>query len=258
MGVAAKSSRLRGAQHVLMRAMRVKLASDLHERACDLGVRPPLDAKRRRWLEAVRRAGLIFIHIPKNGGMSVNQALYGEHVTHCSIRYYRCIAPRLSAALPSFALIRDPVDRFASAYRYAIAGGSRHNQVSPAFRDRYRSFASPDETLDHIEGAASPYAIDHIFRPQAWFITDREGAIAVDRLLPFTGIGHLDALVPGFPTGAMRHLNIALAPKVALLPRHIERLRGLYARDFELHRMVTNAASTPLPPAGFRPAVTPV
>ncbi|HET8611471.1 MAG TPA: sulfotransferase family 2 domain-containing protein [Sphingomonas sp.] len=248
MGVAAKSARLRGAQHLLMRAMRVRLASDLHERACDLGVRPPLDAKRRRWLEAVRRAGLIFIHIPKNGGMSVSQALYGEHVTHCSIRYYRRVAPRL-AALPSFALIRDPVARFVSAYRYALAGGGAHNHVSPAFRDRYRAFASVDEALDHIEGAASPYRIDHIFRPQAWFITDRLGEIAVDRLIPFEGIDRLGGLVPGFPKGRLRHLNRTTAPELLLLPRHVERLRRLYARDFELRRMMT-----PAPSAAFRRA----
>ena len=74
--------------------------------------------------------------------------------------------------LPSFAVLRDPTARFLSAYRYGRAGGSAINDVAEPFRTLYRGFRSIDDALDHVETAASPYAVDHIFRPQSWYVGD--------------------------------------------------------------------------------------
>jgi hypothetical protein len=221
------------ATHGLMRLLGVRLVSDLYERACDLGVPPPLDAKRRAWLVAIEARKLLFVHIPKAAGMSISRALYDQHVTHCTIRYYARIAPRLVLKAPSFAIVRDPVERFLSAYAYARAGGG-DNRVSPAFRARYAAFRSLDEALDHVEAARTVYRMDHIFRPQTWFVSDAAGRIAVDTLVPFTALDRIGALVPGFPEAALPHLN--RSEPITILPTldQLERIRLLYAKDFAL------------------------
>lgn len=218
----------------LMRLADVRLVSDLYERAADLGIRPRLDAKRRRWLSVIEKSDLLFIHVPKAAGMSISRALYGQHITHCTIRYYRRYAPRISGCKPSFAIVRDPVERFLSAFSYARSGGSGDNHVSPAFRARYAAFRSLDDALDHVEAARTVYQMDHIFRPQAWFVSDADGRVAVDTLVPFDSLARIETLVAGFPPDLLPHVNRSGRAPMMPTSRQLERIRLFYARDFAL------------------------
>ena len=75
--------------------------------------------------EAIRRRNLIFVHVPRVAGTSIAQALYGPHCTrHHSIRYFKTVAPQFWAGADSFALLRDPFDRFASGYAFVRSGGT--------------------------------------------------------------------------------------------------------------------------------------
>jgi hypothetical protein len=212
----------------------VELVSDVYERLSELGVRPPLDAKRRGWLERIHNAGVLFIHVPKNAGMSINTALYGRHIPHATIRYYARVAPELVERLPSVAVLRDPVERFVSAYNYACAGGSHDNAVSEPFRSRYCRWRSIDEALDHVAAVRHPYALDHIFRPQRWFLSDASGRIAVRELIRFD---RLETIGRHIPQGraALAHINRGSGRRVELGACLVERLREIYARDFELY-----------------------
>lgn len=231
---AATRQRGEEVKHLIARLLGIRLISDIHERASDLNMRLPSGAKRRRRLDAIRDAGLLFVHIPKNAGMSICQALYAAQIKHASIRYYLRAAPDLVRAVPSFAVLRDPAERFVSAYRYARSGGSAENAVAAPFRDRYRTFGGIDDALNHVATARTLYEVDHIFRPQSWYVTDRHGAVAVDHLLSFADIGRIAAIVPGAPPIRLGHLNRVSTAQAALLPRHIDRLRTLYAQDYAL------------------------
>jgi hypothetical protein len=225
-----------------MRLFGVRLVSDLYERACELGVRPPLDAKRKRWLAAIRARDLLFIHIPKTAGMSISRALYGQHVTHCTIRYYAKVAPELVVSAPSFAVVRDPVRRFLSAYGYARSGGSRDNVISPAFRDLYAGFRSIDEALDHVESARNVYRIDQVFRPQGWFVRNAAGEVAVDRLVPFDDLDSIAELVPRCSRTVLPRLNQGGTGSSQPSPEQRARIRMLYAEDFALLELAQRAA----------------
>src|ERR1700761_9469052 len=179
----ADEPRLGARRRLLCRAFGVRLVSDIHERACDLGLPMPMGARRRSRMERVAESGLVFIHIPKAAGMSISQALYGEQIKHLSIRLCHQIAGGRLAELPSFAVLREPTERFLSAYRYGRAGGSASNSVAGGVRAGYPAFRSIDDAIDHVEQAASPYAVDHIYRPQSWYVTDGMGRIGVDRLV---------------------------------------------------------------------------
>ncbi|CAP55152.1 sulfotransferase family protein [Gluconacetobacter diazotrophicus] len=204
------------------RLMGFRLQTDLHEWASEIGVRLPLGTKRQERIDVIARRGILFIHVPKNAGTSVATALYGRALSHESMRLFLDVAPRLARTLPSVAILRDPVERFASAYRYARDGGSRHRNVAPPFRDRYMRFGSVDDALDHLEQARSLYHIDHIFRPQSWYITD------------LRDISHLPDRVPELRTLRLPHLNESRSYPLTLTDRQQERIRAFYRADFAL------------------------
>ena len=235
-------------------ATRVRLLSDVHERGCDLGVPLPLGAKRRSRIKRIAQTGLVFVHIPKAAGMSVSEALYGLWVKHASIRWLRHAQGGRLAGLPSFAILRNPAERFVSAYRFARAGGSARagNYVSEPFSTLYRGFCSIDDALDHVEAAASPYQVDHVFRPQRWYITDRAGRIAVDRLVRINDIARLPMLVPDFPDRAVPFINRSEGEAIMLTGQQVRRLQTLYAADFALWDQL--CAGVVPQPAGHQPA----
>jgi len=193
----------------------------------------------------VREAGLLFVHIPKAAGMSISEALYGAQIKHASIRLHRHL-DRALRDMPSFAVMRDPADRFLSAYRYGRAGGSANNDVAEPFRTRYMAFRSIDEALDHVETASSPYAVDHIFRAQSWYVTDDKGRVAVDRLVAIDDLDQLPSLVPGFPACSLPALNRSQPIEVPRLnaAQHA-RLRVIYADDYALWENVARRIAAP-------------
>jgi hypothetical protein len=227
----------------IMRRFGVVLVGDIHERACAAGWWLPVDAKRRRRLWLIRRARTLFIHIPKNAGMSVSHALYGEQIKHASIRYYDSVARRMLWNTTSFAVLRDPVRRFLSAFNYAQNGGSAHNGIAAPFRDRYMAFRSVDDALDHIEAAPDIYQIDHIFRPQSWYITDRAGKVSVDRLFLLEDFDRLRRFLALREVAEVPHLNHIEKPVAELTEAQIMRIRSFYARDFELVQALREEAA---------------
>jgi len=224
-----------------LRLANVRLVGDLYERSCDRGFGLPLDAKRRQRLACVRKAGTLFIHIPKNAGMSISEALYGRQIKHASIRYYQKAAPRLLRRVASFAIVRDPIERFASSLRYAQAGGTRHNRVSEPFRALYQSFVTAEDALDHLEAVTSIYDIDHIFRPQSWYITDRNGHVIVDKLFPFHDLDGIAEFLGLRCLARVRHLNASRASDPSFTAAQVERIQRFYASDLGLFDKVAKA-----------------
>ncbi|ATU72892.1 hypothetical protein SXCC_02578 [Gluconacetobacter sp. SXCC-1] len=222
-------------QTMLQPVLRVKMSSDVHERLAELRLPYPPGPKRLRRLEQVRRAGVLFIHIPKNAGTSLTRALYGMDVGHETIRYFRRRMPQI-AGLPSFAILRDPVRRFMSAYHYARAGGSAVRHVSRGFRDTYMGFDGIDAALDHIASNRMPYGIDHIVRPQAWYVTDRRGRVAVDHLFMLEDMQRIQAFVSCYTPTPIGHANAGNRPDGTTTPRpdQIARIRQIYHMDYAL------------------------
>lgn len=66
----------------------------------------------------------IFVHIPKCAGNAIIESLYNQKATgHSPISKYIEEDPKHYNEFYKFALVRDPVDRFFSAYRYLMKGG---------------------------------------------------------------------------------------------------------------------------------------
>lgn len=212
----------------------VKLTGDIPERLIAQGLPVPLNAKRRRRLASIRSRGILLIHVPKNAGTSLSMGVYGHPITHDTMRYYEYVAPDFARSAISFAVIRDPVERFLSAYRFAKFGGTPHRQVSAPFRATYMAFRSIDDALDHLESVCDPFAVDHIFRTQCWYITDAQGRVAVRHLVPIDDLAQLRRLLPDSGIAPLLRLNVSRRTTIELSSQQRTRIRRLYCDDVVL------------------------
>ena len=128
----------------------------------------------RRRAKFWREAGVIFIHIPKNGGTSINQALYGQFMGHYSASAVAKNVPKLFESLPLFAISRNPWDRCASAYRFAVSGsgGNAPKTVAMSHHPDYLSpqFESFEKFVCEWLPAQDLSKIDYVFQPQINFV----------------------------------------------------------------------------------------
>ncbi len=216
----------------------VKLTGDIPERLIAAGLPVPLSAKRRDRLASIRSSGVLFIHVPKNAGTSLSMALYGHAITHDTMRYYEHVAPDFVASAATVAVVREPVARFISAFRYATDGGTPCRQVSEPFRAAYRAFRSIDAALDHLERYRDPFDVDHIFRPQRWYLTDAAGRLAVEHLVPIDDLGRLHGLFADRKVAPFPRLNAGKASALTVSDIQHERICRLYQEDVALWQTV--------------------
>lgn len=178
---------------------------------------------------------LIFIHVPRAAGMSVAEALGARPQSHYSMRYYRAVAPRFAAEADSFAVLRDPFERFASAYAIVRTGGAERVRLSPPFLRQTAHIRSVDDYLSWLE-QRPPLERDHVMRPQSWYVTDlKSGAVLVKRLFllgPQTGA--LNEYLRGHGVGPLGWVNRSERVPLDLTPQQCRRVTALYSQDFDL------------------------
>ena len=223
--------------HLLFRAW---FEEDIYDRLCM--ALPRLAGLLKRHIpDAMRARALVFVHVPRAAGTAIGQALYGSHcVHHHSIRFYRAVDPLLCSLARSFAVLRDPFDRFASAYFFVTAGGTPDCRLAQVFVDQTRHIRSVDDYLDFLEGKG-PLQLDFVMRPQAWFVCDLEtGAPLVDDLLLF-GEDDLARYLANHGVTALPRLNCSERRPLFLTAAQRARIRELYAADFALIDSVRHA-----------------
>lgn len=143
-----------------------------------------------RWI----RTGVVFIHIPKAAGISINEALFGRSMGHaraCDIARWGSDALK---AVPSFAVTRNPWDRLVSAYRFARrgrgVGGTRQSWVWRPEQYQIPEFESFESFVNEWLAPRDIRTLDPIFQPQSLFTCDDRGRVLVDH------VGKLEDLAP--------------------------------------------------------------
>ncbi len=189
-------------------------------------------------LEGYDRLQCIYVHIPKNAGISVNRAIFGSRGGgHLKITEYKKIFGRKRFNdYFKFTIVRNPWDRVCSAYHFLRAGGMTDDDRQwaasnledyPSFRDFVCCGIQRDEVRHFLH-----------FRSQSDFICEN-GRIAVDY------IGYLETLDEDF-TKICRRLGIQ-----AELPRlnvsnardyrefYDDEMRKIIARSYDedIHRL---------------------
>jgi len=130
----------------------------------------------------------VFVHIPKTGGKSIKQALFGKlKGGHKSAEELMCIfGPARFKRYFSFAFARNPFERLVSAYTYLKKGGI--NEGDKRFSDKhlagYESFHA--FVMDWVN--PSNVQLYYHFRPQHQYIYSGDGRCLVDM------VGHLETI----------------------------------------------------------------
>jgi len=125
---------------------------------------------------------VIFVHVPKTGGRAIIRSLFG--VFPCGhdplVKYFHADSQKYFSYYKC-AIVRNPWDRLVSAYFYLMNGGISANDIEfrDAYLKRYRNFRAFVFGLAGNEYGMQKWT--H-FRPQSYYICNREGRIAVDYL----------------------------------------------------------------------------
>ena len=191
---------------------------------------------RARIPKVMRARNLIFVHVPRAAGTSIVRALYGQGcIHHYSMRYYRTVDPGLAESAPSFAVLRDPFDRFASAFAFVRAGGTDSCRLSEVFLRQTEGLATVDDYLAFLEGRRA-LDLDFVMRPQSWFVTDSDSSAVLvkDIFLLGEDSAALSAYLVPHGVARLPWLNHAPRANLFLSARQRRRIERLYADDFAL------------------------
>jgi len=181
----------------------------------------------------------IFVHVPKAAGTSIERHLrqsdkdvVGGHTTALA---FRGKFPNEFKSFYKFTVVRNPVDRFVSAYAYL-----RQMPLHPALNNEVvHECASVDEFVDKVQ--TTPDILKKLVHllPQHQFVCGREGEILVDSVFRF------EALEDGWKEICER-VRIPHRPLAKLNPSREEHKPAVpskgaaafvereYARDFEI------------------------
>ena len=198
---------------------------------------------RHRIPAPMRARNLIFVHVPRVAGTSITRALFGEGcIHHHSMRYYRALDPSFAQSAGSFALLRDPFDRFASAYAFVRAGGTGLSRLSTVFLQQTADIDSVDGYLSFLEGRG-PLDLDFVMRPQSWFVCDGQSTepLVKDLFVLGEDSAALAAYLAPYKIGQLPWINRAPRPSLLLTTRQRRRIERFYAGDFALIESVRRA-----------------
>jgi hypothetical protein len=185
---------------------------------------------------AMRQRKLIFVHVPRVAGTSIVRVLYGEGcIHHYSMRYYRAVHPAFTQSADSFAVLRDPFDRFASAYAFMRSGGTPSARLSDVFLRQTAHLSTVDDYLSFLEGREA-LDLDFVMRPQSWFVCDLVTGepLVKDLFLLEDDRAALSAYLARWNVGPLPWLNRSSNMRLLLNIRQRRRIERLYADDFAL------------------------
>ena len=187
-----------------------------------------------------KKAGCIYIHVPKAAGTSISKSIYGRplgHYTTCEIFEK---FPKLFASAYKFSFVRNPWDRVLSAYRFAKIGRTEsmgiykpEQYAIPEF-DSFESFVFDWLLIRDIN------KLDFVFQPQYKFLYSENGTLMVDFLGKLERLNNdiktveqvlgTNLVIP-FANRTSRENNYRDAYKNTSL---IEKVREIYLKDITL------------------------
>lgn len=197
----------------------------------------------RKWVESLvlrpypkvfDKHRFVYIHIPKTGGKSVSRMLGVTRTVHLGVRDYEILLGEKINEYTFLATVRDPIQRFISAWNYILQGGngSKENLLR---RDILNSYGDINSFI--LEGVESSGLINHnFFRSQVSFIKNDSGhiddsvtIIKVENLSEVSSVIPPDMLV----SSAVPHINQSSKSYILLTASGLKRLAEIYENDYE-------------------------
>lgn len=188
-----------------------------------------------------RKNKLIFIHIPKNGGKSVLAKLKVKPGDHCTYREFQQANPSRYSSYVKFAVVREPISRFVSAFNYLKGGGNQTSDVD--FKNSVIGDSGINEFIQFKLNLDLVYHVT-VFRPQSYFVVNEYGEVETDYLFDLDSLGAQLSLVsdlPWFKNLSLGKLNQSEKSSERLSPESINIIRSVYEEDFRLYEKVKDS-----------------
>jgi chondroitin 4-sulfotransferase 11 len=206
----------------------------------------PYPVRRRpvlaHYMREFSRAGLIFIHVPKTAGVSVSLAVYGRTFPHNTAAEFKASFPLLFPSLPSLGVVRNPWERCASAWRFAVEGGGKgpfRVKILEAHRYQEPAFSSFGRFVEEWLPDRDLVTEDHVFQPQHRFVADARGRPLVTLLGRMERLDELatelsDRLRRKIVFPRLNASGVKVDYRRLYTPRLADIVGRAYARDIEL------------------------
>lgn len=196
----------------------------------------------RRRTRVFRKAGVVFVHVPRTAGTSITSALYGRFIGHFGLADLLAAAPADVQALPRFTVVRNPWDRLVSAWSFARAGASAsdHGPIRVHRASQYAApaFASFERFVEEWLVPRAGERIDGIFRPQHSYLLAAGGTMSFDHHGRFENLAETEAWlteVRGSPVSlGLQNTSQRSEYRGYYTPRLRDIAAQIYARDIEL------------------------
>jgi hypothetical protein len=146
-----------------------------------LGKRITLLLYKRYLFNNYLKSGIVFIHIPKTGGTSVSNLLYGKRAGHYTASEIRdWLGEDGFQSMKTFAVVRNPVDRLISAYKFILNSGGSHGSYRRNPDLLLPDFVNFDTFVQDWLVKQDPGKVELLFRPQYLFIYNEKGECLTD------------------------------------------------------------------------------
>lgn len=203
--------------------------------------------KKKAYVNVVENKGVVFVHNPRCGGVSVTGALYGRHVGHHSAGFLKNVYPNIWEKSFIVSVVRHPVDRFMSAIRYLQQGGTSDAKIG--YRGEYvRQLGDIEKVIEWLSRPRHHWLVDYTLQRQVNFILS--GNIDIheyDLLVPFDCIGELDSLLSylcsekktlSYTNSSLGLGGVKQKKSEAISPQVLNFIQNYYKQDFELYETV--------------------
>lgn len=180
----------------------------------------------------IAQAGLLFIHVPRNGGTSVASALGLPFSSHHSARFYKSALGSGFSNVHCIAILRDPIDRFLSSYFFVRGGGTPQIPLSSNYKRQTKSIKTIDQYIAYLTSRrGSVDSLDPVMRTQAFFVLDSNGSPIPQTMGP---IDYIIRHIKSLGHSPIEHLNQSIRKNVRLTDDQVRVIRKLYEIDFDL------------------------
>lgn len=141
--------------------------------------------------------GILLLHIPRTGGTSLFEALYGinlqgQHRYHLTAREFDFLNPVLFRRLLKVAVVRDPVARLESVYDFWCRNPAivEHGLCMGAYGRQIFAKASalPDFARRVAAAPADAFQGEKMLMPQTAFLATPTGYLGANILIPYANL----------------------------------------------------------------------
>lgn len=180
----------------------------------------------------------IFIHIPKTAGKSIGKMMGIRGACHLTFQEYQSLLGNKIRDYFLFSVVRDPLQRFASAYAYLKHGGNGSKE-NIGFGKRWLPPTADINDLARQLSQSTEVGQMHTLRPQRDFLTNELGEVNQSiLLLNFATLSQDIMRIPGQYRDSSdlqwKNRSASTQSLKAITERSETLLREFYAEDFQL------------------------